>query len=161
MSDPWKEDSGVISVSFKSDKGYDATMVKVSAGSVAYVRELVMAYFGYESASVADLTLHELVVNATELTHGVNAAAAGLGGKAISAQQAAETPKNDPWSQAQAGAQKPGEDAPAPIYGLIEAATSTDVLKRLWAEHQATGEFSDPKVMEAWKAKGKTLKAAA
>ena len=77
---------------------------------------------------------------------------------------------DDPWGMAASNTAPlwpdstppaaPPSAAPAaavrhPLVEVIERAVDLDGLKRLWAENQAA--FTDPEVMAAWKARGRTL----
>jgi hypothetical protein len=144
-----------ISITVKYGKGYDETWAGFR-GSVEDVREDITSYFGLDSASVTDLTLNELVINVTQQAHGVVTAVKALGGKVITKAESDEAQQpsagGDPWTEAE----KPAD--PLKFFqDAIEAATTKDALKLLWAENQAV--FADKPLMDAWKAKGKALSA--
>ncbi|AGM12208.1 hypothetical protein SEA_DANZINA_33 [Streptomyces phage Danzina] len=170
-----------LSVTIKYDKGHDATWA-VFRGSPDEIRSDIASYFGFQREAIAELTLSELVVHATDLAHGKGNAARFLGGVVLPSQSAvAETEaaktaasNEDPWAVAgspqaqsawanpaaaqQAPASEPKADDPnAWIMGEIESQTTVDGLKRLWASNQSF--FADASVMAAWKAKGKALSA--
>lgn len=132
------------------------------------MRENIVGYFGLDSASVADLTLSELVVNVTNLAHGKGNVAAMLGGVVLGSTPTeipapqgdeAQQPSSggDPWADAEDSTPAEPVDTLAPLRAAIEAATDRDALKRLWAENQAA--FADADLTAAWKAKGKSLPA--
>lgn len=147
-------------VTIKYGKGYEETWVSFR-GSNEDVRKDIVGYFGLaDSASVADLTLSELVVNATNLAHGKGNVAALLGGTVIPSSgttndEAQSDTRAAAWAQAE---QQASEPAVNPVLAQIEACSTVDELKLLWAENQAA--FSDADVEAAYKAKGKALTSA-
>jgi hypothetical protein len=147
-----------ISVTIKYGKGYEQTWVTFQ-GSGEQVRADVLSYFGMDRLKLANLTLSELVVNATGIAHGVGNVAAGLGAMVVpDAQSGVESPAvsasaTDPWTEA---ANRATEAAPAnPLLAEIATAATIDALKAIWARNQSA--FSDSAVMEAWRAKGRSL----
>lgn len=150
-----------LTVTVKYGKGYEETWA-VFKGQNDEVRENIINYFGLDRASVADLTLSDLVVNVTSLAHGKGNVGAILGGvvidpkKADEAQQPSGT-SSDPWAGVESGDATPEQTGPHPLLAQIEACTTRDELKRLWAENQEA--FADADLMAAWKAKGKSLTA--
>ncbi|WJN62656.1 hypothetical protein [Streptomyces phage phiScoe10] len=166
-----------LTVTIKYGKGYEETWA-VFKGSPDEIRADIVTYFGFQRDSVTELTLSELVVEATSLAHGKGNIARFLGGTIIPPSEHNAPPQTppasteDPWAAATGGQQtsawsdagtsqsaQPDADPNAYILGEIEKQSSVDGLKRLWAENQSF--FSDDAVMAAWKAKGKALKAAA
>ena len=164
-----------LSVTIKYDKGHDATWA-VFRGTPDEIRSDIAAYFGFEREAIAELTLSELVVHATDLAHGKGNAARFLGGVVLPSQSAVAETKaaqaastEDPWAAAStasaadwppknmAPAETKDDDPNAWIMGEIESQTTVDGLKRLWASNQSF--FADAGVMAAWKAKGKALSA--
>ncbi len=146
-------------VTIKYGKGYEETWA-VFRGTTEELREDIVAYFGLDGASVAAMTLSELVVNVTNLAHGKGNVAATLGATAIpsSTSEAAQAEGSDPWAAASASPTTPAaEPAVNPIFEAIKGCTTRDELKRLWAENQP--QFADAAVMDAWKARGKELSA--
>lgn len=145
-----------IGITIKYGKGYEETWATFS-GTNDEIRELITQYFGFESASVADLTTSELVVNATQLAHGKGNVAALLGGTVIPSSsapandEAQNATADDVWSQAE-------QNAPNPLLAQIESCGDVEALKLLWAENQAA--FSDAEVEAAYKAKGRALTSA-
>lgn len=144
-----------LTVTIKYGKGYEESWVVFKGASTEDVREQVIAYFGLDGASVAELTMSDLVVNVTNLAHGKGNAAAMLGATVIKTEktkQVKEEKADDPWADEEEA------EGPSPILARIESCQSVDELKKLWAENQS--EFADAAVMDAWKARGKALSAA-
>ncbi|MET9861945.1 hypothetical protein ABZY93_22010 [Streptomyces smyrnaeus] len=153
-----------LSVTIKYDKGHDATWA-VFKGSPGEVREDIIDYFGFDRDSVAGLTLNQLALNVTQVAHGGSNAAASLGAVALPASADTPTPgapadSEDPWTAAGQPAAPAASTQPEgnSIFKLIEECTTIDGLKKLWASNQSA--FSDSKVMEAYKVKGRALKSA-
>ncbi|ANT41084.1 hypothetical protein BI024_gp34 [Streptomyces phage Nanodon] len=167
-----------LSVTIKYDKGHDATWA-VFRGTPDEIRSDIATYFGFEREAIAELTLSELVVHATDLAHGKGNAARFLGGVVLPSQSAkeqvaqtkTEASNEDPWAAAssqqapsawsdtgtQTSSEPKADDPNAWILGEIEKQNTVDGLKRLWAANQSF--FADASVMAAWKAKGKALSA--
>ncbi|MFD6636786.1 hypothetical protein ACFWDN_13325 [Micromonospora chalcea] len=149
-----------LQVTIKYGKGYEETWVSF-AGLREEIREDIIDYFGLDRDSVSGLTLSELVVSATNLAHAKGNVASSLGGTVIPpAQQSKPAPASDVWDEiGQAGQQSsaPAEPEKDPVLTLIEKAESVDELKRIWAENQ---ERVVGPILDAWKARGKELKAA-
>lgn len=140
-----------VSITLKYDKGHDASWA-VFTGTVETIREDITKFFGLEQSVVEGLTASELVVMVTDIAHAKGNASAVLGAVPIPGQRASS------WGQAAAQA----ADAPPaehPLIGQINAATSVDALKQLWAKNQ--NAFANKDVEAAYKAKGKALKEAA
>jgi hypothetical protein len=153
-------------VTIKYGKGYEETWA-VFKGSNDEVRGNILDYFAVPAENVEGLSLSELVVNVTNLAHGKGNAAALLGGVVIGSRptepadsatvtqdgkdEAQNTTASDPWAD-DAPAEPQG---PHPVLAVIEAATSVEELKRIWAENQAA--LTDADLLAAWKAKGKAL----
>jgi hypothetical protein len=164
MSDPRGRG---ITVTIKYGRGYQDTWA-VFHGSVDDVRADLTDFFGLASASETDLTLSDLVVNATAVAHGVGNIASALGGVVIASEAAGpvvtepsapdSTERPDPWKQADATA-PPQEPEPDPVLTQIQQAPTVRALELLWVENQAA--FAEPAVMAAWKARGRELNASA
>lgn len=146
-----------------SGKGFDEPWA-VFRGPLQEVRQNIVAFFGVSDEPT--FTLHDVVVNAKRIAHGVEAVASGLGGKVIPLPSREERVQStDAWSQA--APQKPQEPISGPQEAdpegedhelLIEAlkgADSINTLRRIWAEN--TEAFKDPAVQDAYKARGKEL----
>ncbi|MFF9095661.1 hypothetical protein ACF1AX_21310 [Streptomyces sp. NPDC014802] len=161
-----------MKVTIKYGKGYDDSWV-VFEGSTPEVRAEIIDYFGMDPETQRGLSLSSIVVNATNVAHGKGLIATALGATVVEETNTAAPakPTEDPWaaaSAAQSSGPWPGsasvaepkkEDPNAYILGEIEKQTTVDGLKKLWAGNQSF--FSDAGVMAAWKAKGKSLQAAA
>jgi hypothetical protein len=154
-----------LSVTIKYDKGHDATWA-VFRGTTGEIRADVLEFFGMDPATQVGLSLSSVVTNATQIAHGKGLIATALGATVVEETTEPAKPTDDPWaaaSAAQPSGPWPGsasvteakEDPNAYILGEIEKQTTVDGLKKLWAGNQSF--FSDPAVMAAWKAKGKSL----
>ncbi|MEU4155676.1 hypothetical protein [Actinoplanes sp. NPDC026670] len=143
---------GTIGYTIKYGKGYEDTWFN-ARGTVPQVRQMVIDTFGMKPEDVEGLTLSEIVTNATALAHAKGNLGKGLGGQVINTGHASrESAAPARSAPAQAQAEEP------PSKGLIEAlgkAETVDELKRLWAENQPL--FSEPGVMDAYKARGAKL----
>lgn len=154
-----------LSVTIKYDKGHDATWA-VFRGTTGEIRADILDFFGMDPATQVGLSLSSVVTNATQIAHGKGLIATALGATVVEETTEPAKPTDDPWAAASA-AQSSGpwsgsasvteakEDPNAYILGEIEKQTTVDGLKKLWAGNQSF--FSDPAVMAAWKAKGKSL----
>ena len=160
MSDPRGRG---ITVTIKYGKGYEDTWA-VFHGTVDDVRTDIADFFGLTPASETDITLSDLVINATAVAHGVGNVAGKLGGVVI-ASTSEQTPASgesappeagrpDPWKQA-AATPAPQEPEPNPLLAQIQQAPTVRALELLWVENQAA--FSEPSVMAAWKTRGREL----
>ncbi|ATI18654.1 hypothetical protein SEA_AMETHYST_32 [Streptomyces phage Amethyst] len=157
-----------LSVTIKYDKGHDATWA-VFRGTPGEIRADVMEFFGMDPATQVGLSLSSIVTNATQIAHGKGLIATALGATVVEeTSEPVKPPADDPWaaaSAAQSSGPWPGsasvpekaEDKNAYILGEIEKQTTRDGLKKLWAANQSF--FADAAVMDAWKAKGKSLPA--
>jgi hypothetical protein len=153
-----------ITITIKYGKSYDDTWA-VFHGTLDDVRADICAFFGIASTSKTELTLSELVVNATGIAHGIGALASELGAVVIASGQADAAPadqaapgRSDPWTQVGATPAEPAapaEPQPHPLLALIEQAPTVRALELLWVENQDA--FADPAVMAAWKARGRAL----
>lgn len=144
---------GSIGVTIKYGKSYEDTWA-VFRGSVRQVRDLIGDYFGFESKDVTQLSLSDLVVNATNLAHGKGNIASAL--DAVVIPDPATAPAEDPWAAASAAQHEQKSDTgSAWILGEIEKQTTTADLQKLWAANQSY--FADPAVMTAYKARGRSL----
>lgn len=155
-----------IGVTIKYGKEYDKTWVTFQ-GSAPQIREDIIAYFAI--AMDEGLTLHELVVNATQQAHGVTTAVSGLKGTVLPASAGKGNDEaqtgGDAWSQAES--QQGQSDSPyvsllARIESFTEKAQVTE-LKKIYAENTAlfTADTDEAKAAKkAWQAKGKALQKA-
>lgn len=157
MSDP--HSPGDMKVTIKYGKGYEESWA-VFGGTPQAVRENICAYFNIECASVADLSLHELVVQVTKVAHGTSLIANQLGGTPIP-DKGAQAPAQETAqaaTSAPSAAPEPEAD-PNPLLARIEAQESVQTLQRLWAENQQAFA-ADADLMAAYKAKGRALQGA-
>lgn len=148
-----------ITVTLKYDKGYDAPWAVFKAPSAEAVRADIISYFGLEYASVSELTLHELVVNVTNIAQGGITAATMLNAVAIPAtSRAVEEQTDNPWAglDDEEDEEKKQEANPlAYLFDAIAAATNVEELQRVWVKNQSA--FTDEAVVAAYKARGKAL----
>ncbi|MEU7643372.1 hypothetical protein [Streptomyces huasconensis] len=110
-------------------------------GAVAEVRDDIATSFGFDSNSVTALNLHELVAEAAQLAQGTTTVMEGLG-------EAHVVPHDEDRGV-------PAQSPANPVLDQIAACATVDDLRRLWATNQDA--FSDPAVMDAWKARGRAL----
>lgn len=141
-----------ITVTIKYGKAYDDTWA-VFHGLPDDLRHDISDFFGLAPEDAAGLTLSDLVVNATNVAHGVSTVARGLGGVVI-ASTGSETPP-----PAASAPPRPQPEAENPLLALIGQASTVRSLEMLWVENQDA--FADPAVMAAWKARGRALSAPA
>lgn len=144
-----------ITVTVKYGTGYDQPWV-VFHGLVEEVRDDIVSFFGIQRENVVNLTLSDLVVNATSAAHGVGALASSLGATVIESRpHDPQVPADDAWVQASSSAPAEKEPAGQALLDRIGQAPDVPALQRLWVENQAA--FADPAVMDAWKARGRAL----
>ncbi|MFI5942219.1 hypothetical protein ACIBCB_18445 [Streptomyces uncialis] len=140
-----------VSVTIKYGQGYQDTWA-VFRGTPSDVRAQVLDFFGFECQLVTNLTLSELVVEATSIAHGTGDIAGILGGRIVPPEATDREQKEDPWAQTQDAAPSGGSPW---IVAEIERQENVADLQRLWAANQAA--FAEPSVMAAYKAKGRAL----
>lgn len=160
-----------ITVTVKYGKGYEEPWV-VFKGQRHAVMSDVEAFFALDTEGLTD---HEVVVNAVKCAQGTGAIATKLGGTAISSSGAsASVTGTDPWagvndkdtSAQGVWRQMDGNGVTAEadpnkwIYEAIDNALAVGALQKLWAQNQAAFD-ADSKLMDAYKAKGKSLTAKA
>lgn len=177
MSDP--HEPGGISVTIKGDepggKYNDAkkpgTWI-VFHGSPAKIREQICEVFQIEGA---DRPLYDLINEATDLFKASATVSSNLGGRVLDAgsgqqqqssgggdvwaQAAAAKQDSPPWNQQQQQQEEKKEDVD-PILAALEACTTVAEVQQVWAENQSAFN-NTPAYMEAYKARGKALSAAA
>lgn len=154
-----------IQVTIKYGKGYEETWVSF-AGLPDEIREDIVQYFDLDPSSIEGLSLSEVVVTATNLAHAKGTLASTFGATVIPPGQeykpaATSKPQGDVWESVGQAAQaqaSPAEPEKNPMLAVIEAETTVDGLKRLYAENPQA--FQDAEVLAAWKARGKALKGA-
>ncbi|MFF3017132.1 hypothetical protein [Streptomyces sp. NPDC057939] len=138
-----------LSITIKVPCGEGETAPQVAfRGNASGLREELGSFFGLESKSVTTLTLHEILVEVSQLARSAEAISSGLGARVVP-QASAPTP---PAPQ--------GGPAGSPASAVLEqiaACQTADELRRLWAANQAA--FAESVVMDAWKARGRTLQA--
>ncbi|WP_018728536.1 hypothetical protein [Salinispora pacifica] len=157
-----------LQVTIKYGKGHEETWVSF-AGSREEIHEDIVEYFDLDPDSLAGLSLSDVVVSATNLAHAKGNLAGALGATVIPPGReytpaAQSRPQGDVWNAVgqavQAGATESAEptEPKRPMLALIEAEKTENGLKRLYAEHPT--EFRDAGLLEAWKARGRALRAA-
>ncbi|MFE2104294.1 hypothetical protein ACFXAF_00210 [Kitasatospora sp. NPDC059463] len=135
-------------MTIKYGKGFEDSWA-VFRGSPEQVEKDITTYFGFDRESVTGLALSELVVEATRTAQSTTMLVRGLDARIV--------PQPAPAKSVPAG---PAPANPAGgLLELIERCPNVEALKELWATNQAA--FADPAVMDAWKARGRSLKAAA
>ncbi|WP_394615867.1 hypothetical protein JNUCC0626_40055 [Lentzea sp. JNUCC 0626] len=154
-----------ITVTIKYGKDYEGSQA-IFSGQVGEVREDICAFFGVECESLSNLSLNDIVVDMTSLAHGVSNLASILGAVAVGSPPATETvtepaPGEDVWAGADTSTPPWPTDKPAenPLLAQIKTAPSIPDLQRIWAENQAA--FANGDLMDAYKQRGRALKAAA
>jgi hypothetical protein len=158
-----------LGVTIKYGKGYEETWANFT-GSLEQIRANLISYFGLESASVAEMTMHELVSDVTSMAHGSQHVIRALGGTFAGAKDAPATTTaaapaegTDPWGEGDKSSEvvwpnsTPVEENPVLV--LIRNATDVPALQRVWAENQHA--FTEAAVSAAYKARGKALTEAA
>ncbi|MEV3858495.1 hypothetical protein AB0J38_29795 [Streptomyces sp. NPDC050095] len=143
-----------ITITIKYGKGHEDTWA-VFRGTPETVRAWITEHFGFKPAMVEDLTLSELVLEATNIAHGKGNLAAYLGATVIPAPQADQSQANDPWSQAEAAPAPPQDSGSTWALSEIKKQASIGDLQKFWAGNQSF--FADPEVMAAYKARGREL----
>ncbi|MFJ6183783.1 hypothetical protein [Streptomyces sp. NPDC092295] len=160
-----------MTVTIKYGKGHDDTWAIFKGASVE-IRANILEFFGMDPETQKGLSLSSVVINATNIAHSKGLIATALGATVVEETTNAEPakPTSDPWEAASAQqapsastgrasvAEPKVADPNAYILGEIAKKTTTQELKKLWAENQSF--FSDASVMAAWKAKGRALQGA-
>ncbi|MGW2539815.1 hypothetical protein ACWC5I_02855 [Kitasatospora sp. NPDC001574] len=139
-------DEGRITVTIKYGKAFDDSWA-VFRGSPEEVERDIVRFFRFDGESVTKLSLNELVVEAAQSAQATTMVVRGLDARIVPQDTPATTAASRPTSPA------------GGLLELIERCADTDALKALWATNQAA--FQDQAVMDAWKARGRALKAAA
>lgn len=156
-----------ITVTIKYGKSYDDTWAVFKGADLQVVRIQITDYFGLDDDVVKDLTLHELVLNATEVAHGTRTAVQALDAVAIPVRKG--SPEH-PW--AGLGDEPRLSDAAIAhradnakylstehpfqyVLDAFAAAGDTKELQKVWSTNQAA--FKDESVVAAYKARGKEL----
>lgn len=156
-SDP--NGTGGLSVTLKQD-GKDGAWI-VFHGSIERITEDLSAAFNLDPtqyASFADLSLEA----------SRNYKALGSAIHSLGARTTRSTPNpgssSPAWEEARQGSEQaaPAEpEAPArnPLYDQLEALTNLEDHRQLWAKNRSSFD-ADAELLEAWKTKGRALKAA-
>lgn len=150
-----------VKVTIKYGKGYEESWA-VFEGSIDQLRLDIAGYFGMDENYVGALTLHEVVSQATAVAHGTSNVMTTLGGTVVNQEKPQAGPTGaSAWDRVdgEAGGEQHVESSHAWLVDALGKAESLDALKKLWAENQSA--FSDATVTDAYKARGKELKAAA
>lgn len=150
-----------LGVTIKTGKGYDDTWLTFT-GSPEQVRALIKETFELDDT---DLTLFEVVQNATQTAHGVSAAVSGLKGRVTKGRPS--TPADEAQQPSGGDVEQPSEEPPAEdrdpydvLNEQIEAMKTVDDLRLLYANNSEmfTAETDQAKAAKkAWSAKGKAL----
>ncbi|MGW1836983.1 hypothetical protein [Streptomyces sp. NPDC002067] len=142
------EDGPSIEVSLPFGTGADDPTVRLE-GSEEAIRDAIRSFFWPDCDTLTNVSLAELVIEASRTARSASQIVHGLGARVVPAQAGAPETADRP---------SPAEHSEAKaVLEQIEACRTIDELKRLWAENQAA--FSDPSVMDAWKARGRALAA--
>ncbi|MFJ7202078.1 hypothetical protein ACIQWR_00875 [Streptomyces sp. NPDC098789] len=141
------EEALPITINIPCGDGEDAPRIAFS-GTANGLREELGSFFGLDRKSVTALTLHEILVEVSQLARSAEAITSGLGAHVVP-QAAAPTA---PAPQA-----APTGSPSAAILEQITACQTAEELRRLWAANQVA--FAESVVMDAWKARGRTLQA--
>lgn len=150
-----------VSITIKTGKGYEDSWLGFT-GNPATVKATLIETFGLTDQD--DLTLYEVVANATQVAHGVTRAVTALKGTVIpSAPSGAD--------EAQATAGQPVSDAPAeevedadPYVAMTKLINAENInvatLRQLYADNDAlfTADTDEAKALKkTWQARGKAL----
>jgi hypothetical protein len=148
-----------ITVTIKYGKAYDDTWAVFKGQTANQVRDDILSYFGFD---YTEMSLHELVLNMTQVAHGGSTVTRVLDAVAVPEVTNVHVANvGNPWAglsddpTEESPAQQEEEKPFAYIYELFEKAQSPTELQRIWAQHQAA--FSDENVIAAYKARGKEL----
>ena len=144
---------GRISVTLKSD-GRDGTWI-VFHGNAGEIRRQLIATFDIEDAEGAPL--FDLINEATRIYKSTGNVSAGLGGRVVGKKSDGNAATGSAWDKVAEGEKPEPEVDPniARLTAAIEAATTTDALRDLYARNAA--HFANPDLLAAWQAKGKAL----
>lgn len=152
----WDEGANPFTLTLKGGKGYEEPWLVIRATSAANLRRQVMETFGIEGDG---LTLAEVIHQASASFHAMSTLGSRLGATVIRSDSAAAAGGDDPWTQAQSQASEPATpaDPNQALLDEIEAATTPDQLRRMWARENGEGRPFNDIVQAAWSAKGKSL----
>lgn len=145
-----------ITATVKMD-GKDAPWL-VFHGAPSEVRSNIIEAFGMDAEAVQDWTVLDLTVEASRVAKAQSNVAHGIGGRPLTKGEG-QSKAPEAWEAARSGQVEPEPEQRNPLFDAIEQAGTVDELKALWADNKAA--FSDGELMAAWKARGKSLQAAA
>jgi hypothetical protein len=159
-SPPWNREAEV-SVTLKHNGKYEAPWL-VFRGSPSQVKADIIATIGFDPANYEDKSLLDVALEADKMSKAQYETSSQLGGRVIGSSRKSSTTSVS--SDKAEGDTQPTTDAAQeeeagnPLLKQIAAQESVADLKRLWAENQDA--FKDGDLMDAYKARGKELKAA-
>ncbi|MFC9736656.1 hypothetical protein ACFVKC_01905 [Streptomyces noursei] len=137
-------------MTIKYGKGHEDSWVTFR-GTPGAVFEDIASFFGFDCETLTGLVPSDLVIEATQAAQGATHVVRGLDARIVPSQPAPQA--GDPWTATQEPTKaQSGSNA---LLEQINACHTTDELKRLWAENQSA--FGDQAVMDAWKARGRSL----
>lgn len=140
-----------ITVTIKYGRNHDDSWA-VFRGGPGDIRDDITAFFSLDGKSVADLSLHELIVEAGQIAQSTTTIVKGLDARIVP--QPAPQP-SAAWKRAEASPVA-AQSTTSAVLDQIAACQNADELRRLWATNQTA--FGDQAVMDAWKARGRALK---
>lgn len=155
----------------KFGKGYEAPWLVFRGADVDGIKAKIAASFGMESASVAELTLADVISNASKDAVTVYSVSSSMGGTVIGKTAASKTeakpaeakagshPETSPAWEPPTETAAPEAEVANPLLARIEDQTTVSALQKLWGANKATFD-ADAALMDAYKVKGKALQAA-
>lgn len=161
-----------ITVTIKYGKDHGVPWAVFKGASTDVVRADILSYFGISPENVRELTLSEIVVNASQLAQGVGNAAAILGAVAIPPDTrgpgatSAPSSSGNPWAglddseefdkrKKETDKYLSTEHPHRSVLDAMAAAQDIPALQRVWATNQAA--FVNDEVTAAYKQRGKEL----
>jgi hypothetical protein len=164
---PWEPDEGRFSITLKGHKDYSATWVNISDRTAGGLKRRIVAFFGWSEEESAELSLAQVVFNATQEFHAMHniGDTFGTSTRAINGRRGSARDR----AYAEASGEQAAPDPKEVLLAQIEAQESVPSLKRLYGENQAAFEEKDgdnltpaaTELLAAYKAKGKLLTATA
>lgn len=139
-----------LTITVKYGKEYDQTWAVFKGATVRELRELVADYYALPPGSLEGLSMHEMVVHVTRLTHGMEVLSQELGATPLGSD---DTPSDEPTGAAAWEAVP--TDPYAELIQALETAPTVDKLKALWAANKDA--FEEERVQLAYSARGKAL----
>ncbi|GGU77320.1 hypothetical protein GCM10010211_49050 [Streptomyces albospinus] len=137
-----------VSVPFGADT--EDPTIRLS-GPEGAVREAIGSSFRFDSDTLTNATLAELIIEASRMARSASQIVHGLGASVVPSQPDSQASTPRPAAQPP----MPEQSGAKALLEQIDSCRTIDELKRLWAENQAA--FSDSSVMDAWKARGRVL----